>query len=298
MKLRLVRGSSILALALLAIPASARADDRPGDEPMILTISAQQKVEDLLLAYTKLTGTAVYWDPSDKAITTRKITGASEIRGTRAQFLDALRGLLAFQEVVLIPMGAPPNEYFAAMDARALQSQFILKMKAVPVELTDANLAQYEKRDGLFVSAVIQVQNLDGLRDARTALQRLITQNNIGSVQEIPAARAFLVTDFAPNVALIYRAIRRMDVVPAGRAEQTEFFDLKHARAQNVGRVLEELFGNGRKPAQPQSPAELSPSDVRISADGESNQVVVIASEEKIRAMRPIVAQLDRPSAK
>ena len=88
-------------------------------------------------------------------------------------------------------------------------------------------------QDGLFVTTMIRVKNMDNLRDARTALQRMITQNNIGSVQELPAARAFLVTDFAPNVVAIYRTIRRMDVLPEARPLRTEFFELKHAAAQS-----------------------------------------------------------------
>ena len=207
------------------------------------------------------------------------------------------RALLVMEEVVLIPMGPPQHVFYVAMDARALQSQFLLRMKAVTVDLTDANVADYETQDGLFISATIPVQNLDKLRDARTAFQRMLTQNNFGSVQEVPAARAFVVTDFAPVVATIYRAIRRLDAVPAGRTPKTEFFDLRHANAKNVARILDELFGERGKPAaagSAESAGILRPSDVRVSADPDTYQVVVIATEETILAMRPIVARLDR----
>jgi len=199
-------------------------------------------------------------------------------------------------------MGPPHYEIYVAMDARALQSQFLLKMKAVSVDLTDANVADYETQDGLFISATIPVENLDNLRDARLAFQRMLTQNNFGSVQEVPAARAFIVTDFAPNVATIYKTVRRMDVVPAGRFVATEFFELRHANAKNVARVLEELFGE-RRPAAPapapqqQPPQDGAPPEPRFSADPDSNQVVVIASEERIAAMRRVVEKIDREAA-
>ena len=117
---------------------------------------------------------------------------------------------------------------------------------------------------------------------------------------EIPAAHAFIVTDFAPNVVTIYRAIRRMDAVPAGRTPRTEFFDLRHASAKNVARILDELFGERGKPAAPgsaEAAGPLRPPEVRVSADPETNQVVVLATEETILAMRPIVARLDRDPA-
>ena len=293
----------VAALALvafgIAFPAAARGDD----DVLTVTMNDPQPVTEMLQAFTRLTGTPILWSANDQMIMSKRITGMKEIRAPKGKLFETVRALLAMQEVVLVPLGAEPHVLYVAMDARSVVNQLLLRMKPRFVDVNDENVASLDSLDGDFVTAMVSVRHLENLRDARAVLQRLVTQNNIGNLQELPAARALLVTDFAPNVAAVYRTLRRMDVPPPTRLGRAEFFELRHAKCMNVARVLEELLGD-RRPAAPvapgASPAETgvpAPVETRFSADPDTNTVVVVAAEDRIEAMRKIVEKLDREPA-
>ena len=208
------------------------------------------------------------------------------------------RQILTFEEIVLIPIGPPGYVIYVAMDARTLASQFILRNKPLYVQMDDVNVKDYENQDGLFIAATIKVQNMDNLRDARQALQRLITQNNIGSVQEVPAARAFVVADFAPNVAAIYHLIKEMDVQPAGKKLRQVFIPLKYALAEDIEPILVDLFTGKQRLSSPGAPGSAPGGDIidpepRIRSDPRSNQLIVYATEDDLKEILALIDHLD-----
>ncbi len=265
----LMAGLAVVALARFALPAPAWAEDPPKNPspPGIseLTLADEIPVSDVLKNLSKISGKAILWSDQDKAVTSKKILGSNIIfRAPTERIFDTIRAVLTFQEIILIPIGAKGYEVYVAMDARQLASQFILKNKPVYVELTDAKADEIENQDGLFVATTIKVKNIDNLRDARTALQRIITQNNIGSVQEVPAARAFVVTDFAPNVVAIYRLLKEMDVQPEGKKVQQKYLPLDFALAEDIEPILQDLFTGKQRVSnvpqgQPGSPRHRRP---------------------------------------
>lgn len=301
------RAGRPLALAALlsagaaagVLAPAARGDDppKPKDEVVTLALQDEQKVDDLLKGLSKISNRPIVWQTDDKAITAKKLTGSQEFKAPKGKLFDMVRALLTFEEVVLIPIGPPGYEIYVAMDARALQSQFILKNKPTYVELTDTNVGDYENQDGLYIATTIKVRNIDNLRDARQALQRIITQNNIGSVQEVPAARAFVVTDFAPNVAAIYRLIKEMDVQPQGKRLKQEFIELKNAMAEDIVPILQDLF-TGKQRLTPNVPNQPGGGDIqdpepRIISDPRTNQIVVYATEDDVQEILALVRHLD-----
>src|SRR5262249_15529010 len=145
---------------------------------------------------TAVTKKSIIWNADDKVVTQRKIQGAQKLRAPGDKLFEMVRGLLTFQEIVLIPLGPKGYEVWVAIDARQLANQFILKNKPVYVDLStgseemiEARLRDIENQDGLFVATTLKVKNIDNLRDARTALARIVTGQNVGNVQEVPAAR-------------------------------------------------------------------------------------------------------------
>ena len=144
------------------------------------------------------------------------------------------------------------------------------------------------------------MQNLENLRDARTALQRLITMNNVGNVQEVPDARAFVVTDFAPQVAAVYRQVRAMDAARARVRPRVEFVALKSALAERLVPVLQEMSGlSAKTPAAGRPPEGAAPSapPLRIVADPWTNQVIVSGPSEQVEKVLLVIPRLDRPAA-
>jgi type II secretory pathway component GspD/PulD (secretin) len=287
----LLGGSSSAARAQDPSPAEDGAAIVIGPEGMLIT--------DLMSAVSKASGTPIVWSDQDKAVVTRRVKGPARIPVKDRAFLDTLRSLLSAQEVVLVPMGVRGAEYVYAMDARTLASQFILRVKPTWVVVNEANVEELEGKDGWFVSTVIPVENLENLRDARVALQRLVTANNIGNVQEVPAARAFVVSDFAPNVAAIWRVVRQMDVPTRTPGLKIESFRLAHAKATAVKSLLDGLY-----PARPAFPVpaqpglEVAPVGPYVMADEPTNQVFVRASTPDLTAIRGVIQSVDVPPTK
>ena len=80
------------------------------------------------------------------------------------------------------------------------------------------------------------------LRNARNALTRIVTGQNIGNVTEVPDARAFVITDFAPNAVSIYKLLKEMDVKPEGREVTSEYVQLVHATADEIEPILTDQY--------------------------------------------------------
>lgn len=288
----------VTGLAALAGAPRARAEDAPRKELEIL-IGDEMEVRDLLKAVTAQTRKPIVWSDQDKAVTQKKIQGSQRLRAPEDKLFEMVRGLLTFQEIVLVPVGLKGYEVWVAMDARTLQNTFILKNKPVYVEIDDKVAAELENQDGLFVATTLKVKNIDNLRDARTALSRIVTQQNVGNVQEVPAARAFVVTDFAPNVVAIYRLLKQMDVQPEGKKIVQAYLKLVHALAEDVEPILQDLFTGKQRvtqaqPGQPGGGDVLDP-EPRIVAEPRSNQIIVYGIQDDIDEIRKLVEELDKP---
>jgi hypothetical protein len=287
----------LAVLALATVPAASRAGDpapvpAPADE---LSVADQTTAVDLLRGVARLTGRRIYWSADDKYVQSKRLQFAEPLRIAKAQAFEAVRALLVSQEIVLVPTSGGGVDAWMAISARELQSQVVLRMKPVPVALDAERVADLERQDGLFVSAAIPVRHPEGIREMRTALQRLVTSNNIGSVQEVTASGVLVVTDYAPNVAAIWRVVQEMDARPAHDTASVEYHALRHAAASDVASVLRGVFAPPRAAAPPNAPAPVDPNELRIVADPWSNQVVVTGLADEMASVRRAIEKLDRP---
>src|SRR5262245_55128951 len=163
-------GIAALALGLslaLGLARPARAEDAPKEPDLELLIGDEIAVPDLLKATMLQTKKAIVWSDQDKAVTSKKIQGAQRLKAPGDKLFEMIRGLLTFQEIVLVPIGPKGYEVWVAIDARLLQNQFILKNKPVYVDLTgppeivEAKIREIENQDGLFVATTLKVKNID-----------------------------------------------------------------------------------------------------------------------------------------
>ncbi len=299
-----------LALGLFLAPAtlpgvSGGAPAWAADDDPEIAIGDEISIEDFLKAVGRTApGKApIVWDPSLKQIKEKKILGSTNLRAPPDKIFEIVRALLTFYELAMVPVGPRGYEVYLVMDARAQGA--ILKLKPRTIDLTDENLNDYENQDGLFVSATIRVENMTNLRDARQALSRIVTQQNIGNVTEVPASRSFVVTDFAPNVVAIYRLLKQLDVKPLGRTLTSAYVQLVHASADEVEPILSDLFTGRERVAlgrqnQPQ-PQGGSTSDIdedpepRIISDLRTNTLIIYATQDDIAEIEEVIAHLDVP---
>ncbi|MDA1196104.1 MAG: hypothetical protein O2894_13115 [Planctomycetota bacterium] len=257
---------------------------------------ADIELEALLKLLRDKTGYALVWNPADKNILGKSVTGSATFRGQADEVFAAARGLLTFYQLVLVPVGSKEEPIYLVMDAR--QTSSILRMKPESVELNERNLDHYEHMDGLFVTTTIEVEHMTDLRAARNALTRVVTGSNIGNVTEVPDAKSFVVTDFAPNVVAIYRLLQKMDrpnTSSSTTVGTTVMIDLQHAQAREVASLLSAHFA-----VQPQGPQAgraniptAGPSAPRIMPDARTNRVLVTGTEDEIARVRHAVTLLD-----
>jgi type II secretory pathway component GspD/PulD (secretin) len=288
--MRILLSSLALCGLLVAGPGpTARAEEEAPPAPR-----AEIDLEDFLRAAARAAGVQFVWDPQDKAIRGKVITGAPDLTGPRSEVLPTTRSLLTFFDLVVVPTGPRGREIFLVIDAR--QTQSILKLKPAFVDLTDENLAAYEGQDGLFVTALIAAPGVPDPSAARTALQRIVTGQNIGSVVEVPPMH-FIVTDFAPNVVTVYRTLRAFQATSASRAvEDVRTLRLAHASATDLGALLTQQFVP--PPAAPQVPGRPpapSRDTVRVQGDPHTNTLIVSGAADLVARVLEVVKALDVP---
>ena len=282
----------VATTAFLGGPA-ARAEEEPN---LRITIGDGVALEELLDLVGKALNTPLVWSKADKAISGKQVTGTQDIVAPKNKLFDVVRALLTFYELIVVPIGPKGYEIYLVMDAQA-QAR-IVRLKPVYVELNDQNVGEYESQDGLFVATTIKVTNIENLTQARQAFTR-ITTREIGNVQEVPAARAFVVTDFAPNVVAIYRLIRQMDIQPEGKQIKQAFIPLSSALAEDIEPILVDLFTGRQRlsqgPVQGQPPGgDILDPEPRIIADPRTNQIIVYGIEDDLAEIRSLVEALDK----
>ncbi len=293
---------AILAIVVGALVIVPGRDVVAEDDPNLVVIDLTEPlaIEEFLKVVGKYGGLPLYWDPKSRALQNKEVLGATELKAPKAEIFRLVRSLLTFYELVLVPIGPPGYEVFLVMDARATQS--ILRLKPRYVDLSSDNLADFEDQDGLYLTTTIRVENMSNLRDARNALNRIVT-NQLGTVTEVPAARSFVVTDFAPNVVAIYRLLMEMDVKPEGRVVKSAYIQLENATADEIEPILQDLFtgrervtrrpSGGGGPNNPPSDDIDEDPEPRIISDFRTNQLIIYATQDDITEILDVVEHLD-----
>lgn len=306
----LVRGAGAAllgALVMLGAGARAGAEDAPerGAAPAaapaprgdVVVYDQPAPLGELLAEVARRQPGLVGYHPDDKQLQRRLPPGRYRVSGP--DLVPALRRLLVPFDVVLVPQGAPPHLTWWALDAR--QQGVIVGLRAETIELSDATLARYEGEEGLFVSALIAARGLENLRDARNALQRLLSPNNIGLVVEVPDAGAFIVTDFAPRVCAVFRLVRQLEASSTrgvGGA-QSRMLQVQHGQATDLAALLgQALLPPPAAPAAgPQAAGASVPGTLRIVADARTNQLLLRGTAAELDEVARLAAALDVPLA-
>jgi len=295
--LTVLAAMTLLLAAFVVAPGGnvAVADD---EEPVEILLTEPMELEDFLKAVGRVAEFPLYWDPKSRALQGKQVLGARNLKAPRSELFNLVRALLTFYELVLVPVGPQGYEVYLVMDAR--QTAAIVKLKPKYVDLNDSNLELYESQDGMFLTTTIKVENIASLRDARNALNKIVSGQNIGNVTEVPAARSFVVTDFAPNVVAIYRLLKEMDVQPEGKVVKSAYIQLEYATADEVEPILQDLFmGREAVTRGPRQPGAQGSADIeadpepRIISDFRTNQLIIYATQDDITEIMEVVKKLD-----
>lgn len=182
------------------------------------------------------------------------------------------------------------------------------KMK-VPVSF-GADPAQIPDTDAV-ITHIIPLANLDASQIA----ERLKPMtSDAGVVFGDATSNSVVVTDIASNIRRIAQTLKVMDASDEGIGLKVKVIQIRNGSAETIARALNDLFREEaqasalvRKATSSSDPAltqklldqarssgvDLVRGRVQISANAESNQVIVKASESNIAIIETLVSQMD-----
>lgn len=127
--------------------------------------------------------------------------------------------------------------------------------------------------------------------------------NPFSSVLELKDAGAVVVTDTTSYIRHVARLKELSDVPPARLTR--EFVQLRHADAERVAEVINQLIQGRRQNQQPGTPGEPPPAgvagsanlltgDIQLTPDRRTNRILVICSPVAYLAVRELIEQFDQ----
>lgn len=198
----------LCGLVLLALAAPAAFAQ--GDELVEVKLEKDVKITEFLDLISKSTGRPLLYDPNGQRIRGQSLGAGFTHEIPKDRVFDTFRAILAFYELVLVPIGPRGYEIYLVIDSRSTNN--FVKNKAVYVDYKE--LDRYEDNDGLYISCAIPLTHIENLTTLRTALSTMVSPAGIGRVHEVPGSNSIIIMDFAPTVAAMAKLVRQMDVQP------------------------------------------------------------------------------------
>jgi type II secretory pathway component GspD/PulD (secretin) len=267
--------------------------DAPGDDAVTLSLDKDTQLSAFLDSMVQLTGRAILYDPNGQRIRGQKLGVTLRIKMPRSRLFDAVRAILSWYELSLVPVGPTGYEVYLAVDSRSTNN--FVKNKAQFIEAEQ--IPKYADRDGLYIASFFPLTNVENLTTLRTALSTMVTPAGIGRVMEIPGA-GIIVMDFAPAVATMQRLLKKMDE-PSPQGQALTTIELKHARAEDVADAVQELWVEiiATGPARSRRVVRWPSPPPRIVPYPARNAVIIRSTRAEAARMSELIAKLDQPRA-
>jgi general secretion pathway protein D len=283
----------ISGLVLLALAAPAALAQ--GNELVEIKLDKDLKITEFLDVISKSTGKPLLYDPNGQRIRGQSLGAGFTHEIPKDRVFDTFRAILAFYELVLVPIGPRGYEIYLVIDSRSTNN--FVKNKAVYVDYKE--LDRYEDNDGLYISCAIPLQHIENLTTLRTALSTMVSPAGIGRVHEVPGSNSIIIMDFAPTVAAMAKLVRQMDVQPPGKALVLEFVELAHAYADDVAEIISELVAAQRQAQvtqrRGQTTVRQQTPEPRILAYEPKNALVIAATEDDFKLIQSLIERFDEP---
>lgn len=285
---------SVLILLLLTSPAVFAQAAGEEDKDSLIQITPKKDgwdIAELFTTISEYTGQSIVFDPASPQIRGRKIEFVGTQTVPRDRLFEWFQSLLSFQRLVLVPVGPTGHEQWMALDLNAPQ------ITNRPIFVAEDDILNWADRDGVYIVSTITVQNLTDTSRARNAVAQLSTRQ-IGRINDVPGNLAFVVGDFAPVVASMYRLLKAMDKEPLEYKAVPETYMLENAVASEVEPILIDLLQtnlSGRPSNRPQAqPGIPSKPEPQIIADTRQDAIIVFAVREDQEQIAELIRLLDQ----
>jgi type II secretory pathway component GspD/PulD (secretin) len=279
----------VLCALIVAAPAAIAQDG--GEKVVEIKLGKGMQITELLATVAEITKKPLLYDPHSQMIRGREIGVEYAVRVPSDRVFDTCRSILAYYELILVPVGPKGYESYLVIDSRSTNN--IIKNKATFVPYT--KLKDYEDKDGMYISTAIPIQHVTNLTIVRTALSTMVSPAGIGRVHETPDK--LIVMDFAPTVAAIAKVVRELDTPQPAIIRKMELVRLDHARADEVATVLMQLIGEPEKKDPRRSMALREKAPTRVAPYPRLNAVAIYADEPTREEIKQMIKVLDVPAA-
>ena len=282
----------ILCLLLLTLCAPALyAQEEKDDLIQITPRKDGWDIEELFKTISEYTGESIVFDPASPQIRGRKIAFVGTQTVPRDRLFEWFQSLLSFQRLVLVPVGPTGYEQWMALDLNAPQ------ITNRPIFVPENEIEDWADRDGVYIVSTITVKNLTDTSRARNAVAQLSTRQ-IGRINDVPGNLAFVVGDFAPVVASMYRLLKAMDIEPTEYKAIPMTYMLINAVASEVEPILIDLLQSsvtGRPQGRQAAPAGIpTKPEPQIIADTRQDAIIVFAVREDQEQIGELIRLLDQ----
>ncbi|HHH76029.1 MAG TPA: hypothetical protein ENL03_03275, partial [Phycisphaerae bacterium] len=151
-------------------------------------------------------------------------------------------------------------------------------------------------RPGEIVTAVLPLQYIDA-DSASTAVVRMVS--SWGSITRLPQGKGIIITDSVGNIEKIRQFIGLLDVSSAGK-QQLKTFNLKHASASAVAKIVKGIFASSAQKKVAFNPqtnryetVTTTPAMVSVTADERTNSIILLGGGEKLAMIEAVITKLD-----
>jgi len=282
-----------LALILIASPILAQAAEEEDGEELIQITPKEGgwEIEQLFRTIAEYTGESIVYDPQAPQIARKKIEFVGTQTVPKKDLFAWFQSLLSFQRLILVPVGPKDYEQWMALDLNASQ------ITNRPIFVPEDEIEAWADRDGVYIVSTITVKNMGDTSRARNALAQLSTRQ-IGRINDVPGNMSFVVADFAPVVASMYRLLRAMDKKPLEYVPVARTYPLTNAVALELEPILINLLQQRTTPtvSRGRGTAQGVPSkpEPQIIADTRQDALIVFATPEDQDKIAEIIDLLDQ----
>lgn len=143
-----------------------------------------------------------------------------------------------------------------------------------------------------YVMRIIPLRHVEA-REITRAFRRFVSQRT-GNIFDIQQTNTIIIQDTGSNVNRLARLIRMVDV--RGHEESLQIIPTRHASAQEIARLLDELLQQGPRARRARGRGRSrgrQPNISRIIAEPRTNSIIAMANAEGAKQLRELVAQLD-----
>jgi len=287
MRLRLAPFIVILALGILLVPVAAHAQD----ERFVVLNFDNADIEVVIHAASEIVGFNYVLAPDVKG----KVTVQTSTRIPQEEVFNVLLAILQVHG-------------FTAVKSDTLYK--VVKLEGArerPVPTIVGTTPDPSRAGDEIITQIVPVR-FASVADLSNLLRPLISAR--GSMIPHRESNLLIMTDSASNIRRLLEIVRLVDVEVA-LGEQLQVISLQHADAQELAKILNQLFALGRLPQAAPPPAVPTPAPPAgsqvppaeapgpqappfIAAYRGTNVLIVRARKPELEAIRQLITQLDR----